>query len=110
MDGKLPVRWAWTTLAEASEVILGQSPPSDTYNTEGNGLPFFQGKAERRAAPGNIILNPDSPAMKLDNVLYNGKAESRPPLFTASAGIDTVETFEEPGNACRRYSRAGITD
>jgi type I restriction enzyme S subunit len=25
---------------------MGQSPPSDTYNDEGIGLPFFQGKAE----------------------------------------------------------------
>ncbi len=25
---------------------MGQSPPSSTYNTEGRGLPFFQGKAE----------------------------------------------------------------
>lgn len=25
---------------------MGTSPPSSTYNTDGNGLPFFQGKAE----------------------------------------------------------------
>jgi type I restriction enzyme S subunit len=28
------------------QVIQGQSPPGDTYNSEGDGLPFFQGKAE----------------------------------------------------------------
>ena len=27
-------------------LIMGQSPPSRTYNIEKNGLPFFQGKAE----------------------------------------------------------------
>jgi len=27
-------------------VIMGQSPPSNTYNNEGIGLPFYQGKAE----------------------------------------------------------------
>ena len=33
-------------LSEAARVIMGQSPPSSTYNTRGEGLPFFQGKAE----------------------------------------------------------------
>jgi type I restriction enzyme S subunit len=28
------------------EIIMGQSPPSSTYNKEGIGVPFFQGKAE----------------------------------------------------------------
>jgi len=36
----------WTTIGEACEVILGQSPPSSTYNADGIGLPFYQGKAE----------------------------------------------------------------
>jgi len=44
--GELPEGWVWTTLGEACEVILGQSPPSSTYNTAGIGLPFYQGKAE----------------------------------------------------------------
>ena len=42
----LPKGWAWVTLAEISEIILGQSPPSSTYNTDGKGLPFYQGKLE----------------------------------------------------------------
>jgi type I restriction enzyme S subunit len=42
----LPDGWVWTTVGEACEVILGQSPPSSTYNTDGIGLPFYQGKAE----------------------------------------------------------------
>ena len=28
------------------KIIMGQSPPSSTYNNGGDGLPFFQGKAE----------------------------------------------------------------
>ena len=31
---------------KVTEVIMGQSPPSSTYNTEGIGLPFYQGKKE----------------------------------------------------------------
>ena len=42
----LPKGWVWTTLKEISEIILGQSPPSSTYNTDGKGLPFYQGKLE----------------------------------------------------------------
>ena len=43
---ELPDGWVWTTLEEISEIILGQSPPSSTYNTDGKGLPFYQGKLE----------------------------------------------------------------
>lgn len=42
----LPKGWAWTTLEEISQIILGQSPPSTTYNTDREGLPFYQGKLE----------------------------------------------------------------
>jgi type I restriction enzyme, S subunit len=33
-------------LGEVCDVIAGQSPPSATYNTIKEGLPFFQGKAD----------------------------------------------------------------
>ena len=48
LDGlpELPDGWVWTTLEEISEITLGQSPPSSTYNTNGKGLPFYQGKLE----------------------------------------------------------------
>ncbi|HEC35113.1 MAG TPA: restriction endonuclease subunit S, partial [Anaerolineae bacterium] len=42
----LPPGWVWTTLGEVCHIVMGQSPPSSTYNTEEKGLPFFQGKAE----------------------------------------------------------------
>jgi type I restriction enzyme, S subunit len=42
----LPASWSLARLDEAVDVILGQSPPGDTYNGDGLGLPFFQGKAE----------------------------------------------------------------
>ncbi|MBW2981748.1 restriction endonuclease subunit S [Candidatus Woesearchaeota archaeon] len=35
-----------TTLAEEFEIIMGQSPESSHYNTNKEGLPFFQGKKE----------------------------------------------------------------
>lgn len=33
-------------LKDVSEITMGQSPDSITYNTEKDGLPFFQGKTE----------------------------------------------------------------
>ena len=38
--------WIETTLGEICDINMGQSPPSSTYNTNKDGLPFFQGKAE----------------------------------------------------------------
>ena len=43
---ELPKGWAIAPLEEICLIIMGQSPPSSTYNEEGEGLPFFQGKAE----------------------------------------------------------------
>jgi type I restriction enzyme, S subunit len=33
-------------LSDLAELIMGQSPPSSSYNNVGEGLPFFQGKSE----------------------------------------------------------------
>jgi len=41
-----PMGWPVAKLDEAANIIMGQSPPSSAYSTEGAGLPFFQGKAE----------------------------------------------------------------
>ena len=33
-------------LSEVAHIIMGQSPPSTTYNEKREGLPFFQGKTD----------------------------------------------------------------
>ena len=38
--------WKETKLASAARAVMGQSPPSSSYNETGDGLPFFQGKAD----------------------------------------------------------------
>lgn len=43
---ELPKGWVEATLPDVAEIIMGQSPPSSTYNSKKEGLPFFQGKAE----------------------------------------------------------------
>lgn len=35
-------------MGDLTLIVMGQSPPGHTYNTDGCGLPFFQGKAEFR--------------------------------------------------------------
>lgn len=35
-----------TTLDDVADIIMGQSPPSASYNKDGDGLPFLQGKAD----------------------------------------------------------------
>ena len=47
----------WKKLGEICEIIMGQSPPSDTYNNKQEGLPFFQGKAELFLAVLKAIVN-----------------------------------------------------
>jgi len=61
-----------------AKMIAGQSPPSTTYNTTGEGLPFFQGKADfqekypnvrnwctsekkKEALPGDILITVRAP-------------------------------------------------
>jgi len=45
-DFDLPNGWAIEKLSNFLDIIMGQSPPSETYNKDGEGVPFFQGKAE----------------------------------------------------------------
>jgi type I restriction enzyme S subunit len=66
------------SLSSIAQVIAGQSPPSSTYNTKGEGLPFFQGKADFKdkypitrmwcssaqvkiAEPGDILISVRAP-------------------------------------------------
>lgn len=73
----LPEGWRWARLGEVCEIIPGQSPPSSSYRTEPQGLPFFQGKADfgqvsptprvwcvepkRIAEPGDILISVRAP-------------------------------------------------
>lgn len=65
-------------LASITKIIAGQSPDSSTYNSTGEGLPFFQGKADfqdmhptvrmwctsekrKEAEPGDILISVRAP-------------------------------------------------
>ncbi|KGD64619.1 Type I restriction-modification system, S subunit [Alcanivorax nanhaiticus] len=46
MSNSVPEGWAESKLGSIAKLTMGQSPSSDTYNDQGVGLPFFQGKAD----------------------------------------------------------------
>ncbi len=45
---EIPEEWMLGQLGDkgVSEIVMGQSPPSSSYNTSGEGLPFLQGNAD----------------------------------------------------------------
>lgn len=44
--GKISKTWEIANLADVSEIIMGQSPPGETYNIEGQGTPLINGPSE----------------------------------------------------------------
>ena len=69
--GKIPGGWKVGYLSEIADIIMGQSPNGSTYNENGEGIIFYQGRAEfgtrfpsirlfttnpTRIAPANSIL------------------------------------------------------
>ena len=44
--GHIPKGWKAGTVVEGFNLTMGQSPPGDTYNEEGNGLSFYQGRTD----------------------------------------------------------------
>ena len=44
--GPIPVGWEVKALGECFNLTMGQSPPGSTYNEQGEGLPFFQGRSD----------------------------------------------------------------
>jgi type I restriction enzyme S subunit len=45
-DDGLPEGWEMGSVVDAFDIIMGQSPPGNTYNDDGEGLPFFQGRTD----------------------------------------------------------------
>jgi type I restriction enzyme S subunit len=44
--GHIPKGWKAGKIVEGFNLTMGQSPPGDTYNEVGNGLPFYQGRTD----------------------------------------------------------------
>mgnify|MGYP006173855343 FL=1 len=67
-------------LEDVCDVIAGQSPPSSTYNQEGNGTPFFQGKADFGETYPTVRYWCDSPKKmsEPDDILFSVRAPVGP--------------------------------
>lgn len=45
-SGEIPTGWHISSVDSEFDVTMGQSPPGETYNQNGEGLPFYQGRAD----------------------------------------------------------------
>ncbi len=55
---ELAAGWERTTLGIVANIVMGQSPPGETYNKEGSGAPLINGPVEFTAGPfGKTTLN-----------------------------------------------------
>lgn len=58
LDFQIPESWISVKLVEISNIVMGQSPPGQTYNTDGNGVPLINGPVEFSEGPfGKTIIN-----------------------------------------------------
>ena len=65
-------KWAEGKLGDEFDFTMGQSPPGESYNEEGNGIPMFQGNADFEFRfPSNRIYttNPTRYAEKYDTLI-----------------------------------------
>lgn len=83
--GEVPRGWTVGVVGDSYDITMGQSPPGDTYNESGDGVPFFQGRAdfsfrypERRvfctapnrfASPGDTLVSVRAPVGDLNMAL-----------------------------------------
>jgi type I restriction enzyme S subunit len=44
--GDIPKGWKLEKLGDVANLLMGQSPPGHTYNENGDGLPFYQGRTD----------------------------------------------------------------
>ncbi len=44
--GEIPAGWSRSSVADEFNLTMGQSPPGETYNDTGDGLPFYQGSRD----------------------------------------------------------------
>ena len=127
MSGDLPRGWTWASLQDVCEVTLGQSPPGSSYNNQGNGEPFFQGKAEfgdrfpavkkwttepkKRVTAGSVLISVRAPVgptniAPMDCAIGRGLASLQP-----LDGISTEFLLWAMRNSARELARnaAGST-
>jgi len=74
--GRIPMSWEIKRIGDVASLIMGQSPSSDTYNQNKNGMPFFQGKADFGVKHPTIRYWCTSPTKvaPVDSILFSVRA------------------------------------
>jgi len=83
--GLIPLGWRVEKFGDTNNLLMGQSPPGDTYNTLGEGLPFYQGRTDfgfrfpkerifctrenRVALPGETLVSVRAPVGDLNQAI-----------------------------------------
>jgi type I restriction enzyme, S subunit len=85
--GKIPAGWTAGTVGEDFEVTMGQSPPGETYNEVGDGLPFYQGRRD---------FGFRYPALRVYCSAPKRAAQAGDALVSVRAPVGDVNMAEEP--------------
>ena len=83
----LPAGWRMGTLSEIANIIMGQSPDGETYNLDGDGMIFYQGRTDfgrrfptarvyttnptRYAKEGDVLLSVRAPVGDINVALHD---------------------------------------
>ena len=102
--------WETKKLSEIAAVQMGQSPPGETYNSDGVGLPFFQGKAEFGAEHPTRVKWCSQPSRiaEAGDILLSVRAPVGPTNFATERcciGRGLAAIRSEPKKCNQRYIR-----
>lgn len=72
----LPESWRMGTLSDIAKIIMGQSPNGETYNTEGDGMIFYQGRTDfgRRFPKVRVYTTSPTREAEIGDVLLSVRA------------------------------------
>lgn len=95
-------QWEKMELGKVCEIILGQSPSSDTYNQDRIGLPFFQGKSEfgSKYARAKIWCSDPVKTAKMNDILLSvrapvGESNLAPNICCIGRGLAALRADQE---------------
>jgi len=85
--GPIPRGWSVRDFGDVNNLLMGQSPPGDTFNTLGDGVPFYQGRTDfgtrfpkqrvfctagtRFAKTGEVLISVRAPVGDLNQAIEN---------------------------------------
>ena len=110
---QLPKGWAKAKLPQFAEIIMGQSPASSDCNDIGDGIPFFQGKAEFQELYPEVrkyCTKPKKLAQK-DDILLSvrapvGPTNLAPAKCSIGRGLSAIRAYEQADRYLLLYLRS----